>query len=149
MRFIEPPILSLRAARRFFAHPKRRTTRGAQLAFGKNHIVSPQTLRGRAKTQPPRAGCPRDVRYELRSKSGYHLKNVAWGLISIPKLRLDILTAGGHRVLDVHSLDVFLDLLFYSILIEMVKFSGRDRPQLNVTPEKSRAIRRRGQTALN
>ena len=57
--------------------------------------------------------------------------------------------AGGHRVLDVHSLDVFLDLLFYSILIEMVKFSGRDRPQLNVTPEKSRAIRRRSQTALN
>ncbi len=52
-------------------------------------------------------------------------------------------------MLDVHSLDVFLDLLFYSILIEMVKFSGRDRPQLNVTPEKSRAIRRRSQTALN
>ena len=145
----ETPILSLRAAWRFSGVANPCTTRGAQLAFGKNHIVSPQTLRGRAKTQPPRAGCPRDVRYELRSKSGYHLNNVAWGLISIPKLRLDILTAGGHRVLDVHSLDVFLDLLFYSILIEMVKFSGRDRPQLNVTPEKSRAIRRRSQTALN
>ena len=73
---IEPPILSLRAARRFFAHPKRRTTRGAQLAFGKNHIVSPQTLRGRAKTQPPGAGCPRDIRDELRSKFGRHRPNI-------------------------------------------------------------------------
>ena len=61
---IETPILSLRAARHFLDQPKRRTTRGAQVAFGKNNIVSPQTLRGRAKTQPPRAGCPRDVMNE-------------------------------------------------------------------------------------
>ena len=42
----------------------------AQLAFGKTPLRRPQTLRGRAKTQPPGAGCPRDVRDELRSKSG-------------------------------------------------------------------------------
>ena len=69
-RTIETPILSLRAGRFFFGVTNTYTTRGAQLAFGKNHIVSPQTLRGRAKTQPPGAGFPRDVRDELRSKSG-------------------------------------------------------------------------------
>jgi len=64
----ETPILSLRAARRFSGVANPCTTRGAQLAFGKNHIVSPQTLRGRAKRSPRaaaarqrqgRAGCQR------------------------------------------------------------------------------------------
>ena len=114
-RTIETPILSLRAGRFFFGVTNTCTTRGAQLAFGKNHIVSPQTLRGRAKTQPPRAGCPRDVRYELRSKSGYHLKNIAWGLISIPKLRLDILTEReGTECLT--CILWMCSLIFYSIL---------------------------------
>ena len=70
LRLIVTRILSACAARRFFGNTNPCTTRGALLAFGKNHLVSPQTLRGRAKTQPPGAGCPRDVRDELRSKSG-------------------------------------------------------------------------------
>ena len=69
-RTIETPILSLRAGRDFFGVTNTCTTRGAQLAFGKTPLRRPQTLRGRAKTQPPGAGCPRDVRDELRSKSG-------------------------------------------------------------------------------
>ena len=70
LRIVETPILSLRAAPRFFGNSNSCTTRGAQLAFGKTPLRRPQTLRGRAKTQPPRAGCPRDVRDELQSKSG-------------------------------------------------------------------------------
>ena len=69
-RTIETPILSLRAGRDFFGVTNTCTTRGAQLAFGKTPLRRPQTLRGRAKTQPPGAGFPRDVRDELRSKSG-------------------------------------------------------------------------------
>ena len=71
LRLIETRILSACAARRFFGNTNPCTTRGAQLAFGKTPLRRPQTrLRGRAKTQPPGADCPRDVRDELRSKSG-------------------------------------------------------------------------------
>ena len=55
LRLIVTRILSACAARRFFGNTNPCTMEIAQLAFGKNHIVSPQTLRGRAKTQPPRA----------------------------------------------------------------------------------------------
>ena len=75
-RTIETPILSLRAGRVFLGVTNPCTTRGAQLAFGKTPLRRPQTLRGRAKTQPPRAGCPRDVRDELRSKFGCHRPNI-------------------------------------------------------------------------
>ena len=115
LRIIETPILSLRAAPCFFGNSNSCTMEIAQLAFGKTPLRRPQTLRGRAKTQPPRAGCPRDVRYELRSKSGYHLKNIAWGLISIPKLRLDILTEReGTECLT--CILWMCSLIFYSIL---------------------------------
>ena len=70
LRLIETRILSACAARRFFGNTNPCTARGAQLAFGKTPLRRPQTLRGRAKTQPPGAGCLRDVRDELRSKSG-------------------------------------------------------------------------------
>ena len=70
LRIIETPILSLRAAPCFFGNSNSCTMEIAQLAFGKTPLRRPQTLRGRAKTQPPGAGCPRDVRDELRSKSG-------------------------------------------------------------------------------
>ena len=70
LRLIETRILSACAARRFFGNTNPCTMEIAQLAFGKTPLRRPQTLRGRAKTQPPGAGCPRDVRDELRSKSG-------------------------------------------------------------------------------
>ena len=75
-RMRETPILSLRAAWRFSGVANPCSTRGAQLAFGKTPLRRPQTLRGRAKTQPPGAGCPRDVRDELRSKFGCHRPNI-------------------------------------------------------------------------
>ena len=70
LRLIVTRILSACAARRFFGNTNPCSMEIAQLAFGKTPLRRPQTLRGRAKTQPPGAGCPRDVRDELRSKSG-------------------------------------------------------------------------------
>ena len=72
VRLIETYILSREQLVVFWAHP-----------YGAPHDehswfwpVALKCDRGRAETQPPGAGCPRDIRDELRSKFGRHRPNI-------------------------------------------------------------------------
>ena len=74
-RIIETPILSLRAAPRFFGNSNLRTTRRAQLAFGKKTLRKPSNATQARQNAAPGRLLPGGVRDELRS-SGCHRPNI-------------------------------------------------------------------------